>query len=230
LVYKVLIVSGDYTYKNDLQAACLSRNINMDYTKSMTDAIKMIEKTNYCLVVIRADTIDDAESLKIMRETKKMPILLLSYTKPGDKISVLQTGSQVFVITLYSVNSLAEKCVVLAKYYYSHKNYDEDYNAPTVLTYEHLIMMFETHQVFLKGEKITLTRKEFDLLEYFMTNIGFVLTYEQIYNHIWKNDNSFNSNNVLHSLIRRLRDKLKSEPDSNDYITAVWGTGYKFGA
>ena len=229
MVYKVLIVSGDYTYKNDLQAACLSRNINMDYTKSMTEAIEMIEKTDYCLVVIRADTIDDAESLKIMRETKKMPILLLSYTKPGDKISVLQTGSQVFVITPYSVDSLAEKCMVLAKYY-SQKKYSAVNITPTVLTYEHLIMMVETHQVFLKGEKITLTKMEFDLLEYFMTNIGFVLTYEQIYNHIWKDDNSFNSSNVLHSLIRRLRDKLKSEPDSDDYITAVWGTGYKFGA
>ena len=90
--------------------------------------------------------------------------------------------------------------------------------------------MVETHQVFLQSEKITLTKKEFDLLRYFMINAGLVLTYEQIYNHVWKDDNSYNSHDILHSLIRRLRCKLKSETTADDYISSVWGTGYKFGA
>ena len=229
MIYKVLVVSGDYSHKDDLQAACLSRNIVMDYTKSMTEAIEMLEKADYCLAIIRSDMIDDEESIKIMRQMKKIPALLLSYIKPGDKISVLQNGSHVFVITPYSINYLAEKCTALAKYY-SRRKVTAVHALPTILAYGHLIMLAETHQVFLRGEKITLTKKEFDLLKYFMTNIGLVLTYEQIYNYVWKNDNSYNSHDIVHSLIRRLRHKLKGKSDSDDYITVVWGTGYKFGA
>jgi len=223
------MISVDYTYKEDLQASCLSRNIIMDYAESIIEAIEMLEQTDYCLVVIHIDIMNNTKNLKIIQKMREMPILLLSSTKSDDKISILQNGSQVFVITSYSVNYLNEKCTVLSNYY-SHRKSDIIYTSPTILTYDDLTILVETHQVFLKGKRIMLTKQEFELLEYFMTNIGFVLTYEQIYNYVWKDDNSFNSNNLLHSLIRRLRDKLKDKPNSNNYIISIWGTGYKFGA
>ena len=192
--YKILVVSGDYKSKNDLQAECLNRDISIDYSKSITEAVKIIEEKDYYIVVICSDVIYNTEDLKLIQTIKKVPIISLSYRKSNNKISMLPKYS------------------------------------PTTFIYDHLTLIVETHQVFLKGEKITLTKKEFDLLKYFMANTGFVLTYEQIYNHVWKDDNSYDSNGLLHRLIHRLRDKLKNKPESDDYITAVWGTGYKFGA
>ena len=225
---KILVISSDYMYKDEFQAACLKRNVIVDYTKCMAEAVEMLRKTKYCGIIIRDDTINDTESLKIMREMQEMPIILLSYPKPGDTIPAIQNDTQRFLVTPYSIDYLAEKCTALAVYY-SQRNENMPHISPTILTYNHLTLLVETHQAFLSGEKIVFTKKEFDLLKYFMSNIGIALTYEQIYNNVWKDDSSFNSHNVLQSLVRRIRDKLKCDPDSNDYITAIRGTGYKFG-
>lgn len=89
-----------------------------------------------------------------------------------------------------------------------------------------LIIEPEKRQAYLKGKKLNLTRKEFDVLLCLASNPGKVLTREQIYSQIWEIDTSFNVDDLVKAHIKTLRKKLA---DSDiQYIKNVWGVGYRF--
>lgn len=86
----------------------------------------------------------------------------------------------------------------------------------------------ETLQVHVKGRSVTLTKKEFDLLIYFISNKNKVLSKESIVEHLWGDYiDSADSFDFIYAHVSNLRKKLV-EHGSNDYLHTVYGVGYKF--
>lgn len=80
------------------------------------------------------------------------------------------------------------------------------------------------HQVFVDGETIELSFKEFELLAYFIENQGIALSREKILNSVWNYD-YFGDARTIDTHVKKLRSKLG---DKGDYIKTIWGMGYKF--
>ncbi len=89
-----------------------------------------------------------------------------------------------------------------------------------------LIIEPEKRQVYLKGKKLNLTRKEYDMLFCLASNAGKILSREQLYAQIWDDDTSFNVDDLVKTHIKTLRKKL-ADADVQ-YIKNVWGVGYRF--
>jgi len=88
----------------------------------------------------------------------------------------------------------------------------------------------ESRQVFMEDKLIVLTKKEFDLLIYFVSNLKRVLTKESIAEHLWGDfADSADSFDFVYSQIKNLRRKLL-EKTGIDYFQNVYGTGYSFNA
>ena len=87
-----------------------------------------------------------------------------------------------------------------------------------------LTMDKSAHIVKCGDEVITLSFKEFELLSYFMDNVGIVLSREKILNMVWNYD-YFGDARTVDTHVKKLRSKLG---DCGDYIKTVWGIGYKF--
>lgn len=86
----------------------------------------------------------------------------------------------------------------------------------------------EKHEVFVEGEEVKLTKKEFDILMYLAVNKEKVLTKESILEHIWGDDaNTFDNLDFVYTHIKNLRKKLLAK-NCGDYITSMYGVGYKF--
>jgi OmpR-family two-component system manganese-sensing response regulator len=84
------------------------------------------------------------------------------------------------------------------------------------------------NQLAYRGERlIELSEKESQLLEYFMRHAGQLLTHEQIYQHLWAEDEQ-PSSNVVAALIRLLRRKIEAKGETA-LIHTVYGKGYRFG-
>lgn len=81
----------------------------------------------------------------------------------------------------------------------------------------------ESFEVYKKGEIVALSTKEFELLTYLMENAGIVLSKEQIYQSVWKNN--YGDIGTVAVNIKSLRNKLDTE---EKYIKTIWGMGYKF--
>jgi two-component system response regulator RegX3 len=82
-------------------------------------------------------------------------------------------------------------------------------------------------EVMVKGDPVHLTRKELELLEILMRNVGRVLTRETLINEVWGPD-YFGDTRTLDVHIKRLRSKLETEPHDPSHFITVRGIGYKF--
>ena len=81
-------------------------------------------------------------------------------------------------------------------------------------------------EVTLDGERVALTRTEYDILKLLMENQGTVFSPAQIYTKVWK-DNPYGTENTVAVHIRHLREKIEYNPAEPRYLKAVWGRGYK---
>ena len=84
-----------------------------------------------------------------------------------------------------------------------------------------------SRRVFLNGDALSLTATEFKLLEFFLAHPGRVYSREQLLSSIWGEDTHVTPRNVdVH--IRRLRERIETQPDSPQWLQTVRGFGYRF--
>lgn len=102
-----------------------------------------------------------------------------------------------------------------------------NYNSTIILS--NLKILLDCRKVYCDGKEIFLTTKEFNLLYYLTINEGRVLTYEQIYQHVWGNYVQDIENNTIGSHVCKLRGKLYNAcPNRQFQIRCIREVGYCF--
>lgn len=95
-----------------------------------------------------------------------------------------------------------------------------------MLRLQDLIIDPDNFTVIKDGTTIQLTAKEFQILKLFASNPNRVYTKEQIYQLVW-NDHYYGDDNVINVHMRRLREKIETNPSQPKYIKTLWGIGYR---
>lgn len=96
-----------------------------------------------------------------------------------------------------------------------------------ILCFDTLKIMRRTREVYLEGQKVNLTMKEYDILCFLAEAPGQVFSYSQIYEEVWKEPYDYEKSNIM-THIHFLRKKLEPSPNSPKYIENVRGVGYRF--
>jgi len=156
---------------------------------------------------------------KQLRKMTDIPILFISARRSDDDMLLaLSIGGDDYIQKPYSLSVLLAKVkVVLGRYRIA---------PASTLTIGGLKLDEDGHSVHLNGEKVELKMMEFKLLSYLMKNHGRVVSKEELFRKVW--EDSITGDNTLNVHIRRLREKLESDPNNPQYIKTVWGTGYVF--
>ena len=96
------------------------------------------------------------------------------------------------------------------------------------LTFNEITINTDFLEVAVNGELLDLTRKEYDILLYFMVNRNRVITRESIAEHIWGDNSTFADNfDFIYSHIKNIRKKIEQKKGEN-YLHNIYGIGYKF--
>ena len=104
------------------------------------------------------------------------------------------------------------------------------FDGNTDIVFNEIRLIPENHEVFVNDNRVTLTGKEFDLLLFFISNKGRVLPKDSIAEHIWGDHmDQSNSFDFIYTHIKNMRRKLV-DAGCKDYLTTVYGIGYKFHA
>lgn len=167
------------------------------------------------------DGIQILQKLRQREDTKKLPVIML--TAKGseyDKVMGLESGADDYVSKPFGMMELLARVKALLRR-------TEDLRPAQESRYviDDLTVNRKRHEVFVKGEAVTLTKKEFDMLCYLLENKGMVLTRDQLLNQIWGYDFD-GENRTVDVHIRTLRQKLG---DCGTYIETIRGIGYKIG-
>ena len=165
----------------------------------------------------------DGNGLDLYREltaVRKVPaVFLTARDEERDMLAAFDMGAEDYVVKPFSMRVLLKRIEVVLR-----RNREG-----SVLACRDLTLYPERKQVLLFGEEISLTAKEYQLLEYFMSNQGQVLTIDNLLEKVWGLDGEFVSENTVSVTIGRLRKKIEPDPGRPVYIRNVFGLGYRMG-
>ena len=98
---------------------------------------------------------------------------------------------------------------------------------PSEFSYNKLCLNVQTHECLLDGEPVSLTPTEFSILQVLLESAGNVVSIEELFHAVWKDEYYSKNSSTITVHIRHLREKLKDTSDTPQYIKTIWGVGYK---
>lgn len=160
------------------------------------------------------------EVCRRIRAAKETPIIMLTARDSVmDKVSGLDSGADDYMSKPFAIEELLARIRALFRRMEGRK---EEVN--NILTFRELKVDLDARTVTRSEEQIELTKREFDLLVVFMTNINRVLTRELLLDKVWELG-TYAETNVVDVYVRYLRNKI-DKPSEESYIQTVRGTGY----
>ena len=170
------------------------------------------------LLDIMLPGLNGLEVLRRLRLCKQTPVILLTARDTVmDKVAGLDTGANEYVTKPFHIEELFARIRVLARAGAKGNN-------GSVLKNADIVMDRQKRLVFRGGRHVTLTKTQFDLLEYFLMNLDIVLSREQLLGAVWRYDYAGDSN-VVDVYVRYVRNRL-GEPADGKLIESVRGIGY----
>lgn len=176
------------------------------------------EGAKLILLDIMLPGIDGFSVCNRIRERGNTPIIMISAREgKEDKLNGLLLGADDYIEKPYDIDILLAKVKgIFQRRYSSNEIIDGNLRLDKM-----------GHHIYLEGQELSMTTKEFDLLLYFMENKGKVISKEELFYKIW----GFDSESEMQTLtvhIKWLREKLEKNPKKPKRIVTVWGIGYRF--
>ena len=162
--------------------------------------------------------------IRSLRNHSEVPIILVtSRREESDRIAGLELGADDYVVKPFSPQELVSRVrAVLRRISKEEKSHTD---AP--ISFPDLSMDPQTRIVIAHGQEISLTAKEFDLLYHFVQHPHLVFSRDHLLETIWGLSEFIDPSTVtVH--IRRLREKIETDPSKPSHLQTVWGVGYKF--
>ncbi|WP_163192364.1 response regulator transcription factor [Clostridium thermarum] len=227
---KILIIEDDLSIaklqKDYLEMAGYEVTLSTDGISGLNS----LKENQYDLLIldIMLPHLDGFDILRIIRDEKAIPVLLVSARKEeADKIMGLGLGADDYITKPFSLGELVARVNSHIQNYERLRNKFGDKTPSNIITIRGLEIQKDSRRVFLNGKEIFLAQKEFELLLLLAQNPNRVFGREELFERIWGLD-ALGDISTVTVHIARLRDKLESTPSNPQYIETVWGAGYRF--
>ena len=187
---------------------------------TLDDANQIIDKQNYDLIILDW-MLPDGSGVNFLKKQRKAylqtPVLLLSSKGESiEKVEALDAGADDYMQKPFSNIELLARVRVLLRRNSRQKNTD--------ITMDNLRVNLSTREVLVENKTVTLSKKEFELLEFLLLNTNSVLTRYQISEHLNRDFDALPSSNIVDAHIKNLRKKLGL---ASKVIETVRGVGFR---
>lgn len=222
----LLIIERDLEICKFLKYGIVAEGHHAYYCLTGREGLIHLMKGHYNLVILELEMegISGREILEIIRSRETIPILVISSSDDiKTKVEAFQLGADDYMVKPVALEEVVARAEALCRRY---KKEPEEPKA-SVLFCNGFTIDLNYKLAFLDGTVLDLTRKEFGLLYYLVVNKGQVLSKDQIFQYVWKEE-PYNIENAVMCQIYNLRRKIETDPAKPKYIQTVWGFGYRF--
>lgn len=220
--YKILIVDDEKMMTDLLSNHLRDCGYDTFVANNSSEAAALLQKQPDLIILdINMPGTNGLELCKNIRNHTTCPILFVTARiTEQDQINGFQYGGDDYITKPFSLNELTARVA-------AHLRRDErGKNKPNILTSNELLVNLSERTVFYNGTEIPFSKREFELIEFLITNANQVFERERIYERVWGYEAEGDSG-VVKEHIRKIRSKLHTIT-GNDYIETVWGVGYKW--
>lgn len=219
---KILIVEDETALSDSITTYLSKQDYHCDIANTFHGAIDKIEYNEYDCILLDI-MLPDGDGLTILEQLKednKTDGVLIISAKDSldDKIKGLDLGADDYLSKPFHLSELNARIAAIIR----RKNFDGN----STISFENLCIDTKSKVVTVEKKPVELTRKEYELLLYFVANKKRLISKDAIAEHLWGNEMGGNFD-FIYTHIKNLRKKLMDAGDA-DYIKSVYGMGYKF--
>lgn len=221
---KVLIVEDEKGLAESITDYMVKDGYVCETAATLLEADEKIHLYTYDCVIVDL-TLPDGNGFQLIETLKRLlattgVIIISARNTLEDKLKGLEIGSDDYLTKPFHLSELNARVKSLLR--------RRQFGGHTEIHFQELRVVPQTRNVFVNGQLTPLSRKEYDLLLYFLSNVDVALTKASIAEHLWgDNIDSADSFDMVYSHIKNLRRKLL-EKGAADYVQSIYGIGYKF--
>lgn len=221
---KILLVEDEEDLAQSIAEYLVNEGYICDIAADYLTGDEKAQLNSYDCVLLDI-TLPGGSGMDILKSLKKNKpqasvIIISAKNSLDDKVTGLEIGADDYITKPFHLTELNARIKSVIR----RKNFA----GSNEIVFEKLLVNYTERTVKVNGEEVNLTKKEYDLLLYFLSNINRVVTKEAIAEHLWGEEMmDSGSFDFIYSHIKNLRKKLV-EKGADDYIQAMYGMGYKF--
>ncbi|WP_041580251.1 response regulator transcription factor [Bacillus sp. 1NLA3E] len=223
---KILIVDDEDRIREMIREYTSPDGFEIDEASDGIEALEMFSQNQYSLIIldVMMPKMDGWVVCREIRKTSQVPIIMLTARgEEYDKLFGFELGIDDYIVKPFSPKELLARMKAIIRR--SSATNESETKFETVRV-EGLVIEYKSRNVYVDGNVVNLTPKEFELLSLFVQNPNRVFTREQLLNSIWGLDHK-GDDRTVDTHIKTLRDSIR---EYRRFIVTVWGTGYKFDA
>jgi len=221
---KVLIVEDEIELLIVVSNYLVKENYICELAESFQKANEKLSVFKYDVILLDIG-LPDGNGLDLIKTIKKHNlqaglIILSAKNSLDDKINGLDLGADDYMTKPFQLSELNSRIKAVLR--------RRQHNGSSVLEFNEISILPDSKLVRVFDKKISLTKKEYEMLMYFIVNKNRVLTKEAIAEHLWEDNIELaDSYDFIYTHLNNIRRKIK-EAKGKDYIKTIYGMGYKF--
>ena len=223
---RVLVVDDEKLIAKGIKFSLESDSMIVDCAYDGEEAVEKVNSGSYDLILldVMLPKLSGYEVCRKIREKSQVPIIMLTAKgDDSDKILGLEYGADDYITKPFNILEVKARMKAI----FRRSEMSGEAVSAKEIRYKGLRLLPESRQVFVNGNEIRLTVKEYDVLELLLTHPNKIYSRENLMNIVWGYDYLKDARAVdVH--VRRLREKI--EPDASEpvFVHTKWGVGYYF--
>ena len=224
---KVLVVDDEKLIVKGIRFSLLQDDMEVDCAYDGEEALNLAKSNAYDMILldVMLPKMDGFEVCQAIREFSDVPIIML--TAKGDdmdKILGLEYGADDYITKPFNILEVKARIKAIMRRTSPAKVVKEQ---TSVIEKGDIKLDCDSRRLFINDEEINLTAREFELLEILVKNENKVYSRESLLNLVWGKDYPGDVRTVdVH--VRRLREKIETNPSEPKYVHTKWGVGYYY--
>ena len=220
----ILIIEDEINLAKEISNYLKGSGYHCTIVHLYNDAIELLKEKEFTIILLDL-RLPDGNGLNLIHYLRKKKIstgiIVMSAIDELDmRIEALDSGADDFLTKPFHLSELNARLKSLIRRNF-HKGTNE-------IEYNEIKIDIDKKNASINNKNMILTSKEFELLLYFISNLGKVITKEAMGYNIWRNNADLDiSNDIIYTHVKNLRKKLIAA-GSADYIKSIYGVGYKF--
>lgn len=218
---KILVVDDEERMRTLVRDFLARRGFSVLEASDGMEAVDVcFEQKDIALIImdVMMPRMDGWDAVREIRKYSTVPIIMLTAkSDEQDELNGFNLGVDEYIRKPFSPKVLVARVEAILRR-------SVDAGKQDVLEVGGIVIDKSAHEVYVDGERIELSFKEFELLVYFVENKGIALSREKILGSVWNYD-YFGDARTIDTHVKKLRSKLMGR---GDMIKTVWGVGYKF--
>ena len=221
---KILIVEDDFEIQDSIMQYLTSDGFICEQAYNLQESIEKISLFNYDAILIDINLPDGkgTELIKELKMRKKTSGIIVITARDAieDRVKALEFGADDYLVKPFNLAELNARIKSLIRRI--------RFQGDNHITAGDFQIFPNNFKVLVNEKMVELTKKEFDLLLFFVSNAGRVITKESLAGQLWGDEMDFTySFDFVYAQIKNLRKKVKAA-GKRDYIQTIYGVGYKF--